>query len=157
MDITLYTSTSDRTALTKSMSNANTVTGLVRQDSRLGWKSITLLISGDFSTFAWNYLALTGGGRTRYYFIQNMTVQRNSLIEITAEEDVLMTFRAEIMNARGLVTRSGNLGNMYYDDGTLKTLASKNTTVKIFPSGFNDNPTYILVAAEGGEVQTTTT
>lgn len=157
MDITLYTTTSDRKALTKTLTNTNTVSGLVKQDSRLGWKSITLLISGDFSTFAWNYLALTAGGRTRYYFIQNMTVQRNSLIEITAEEDVLMTFKTEIMNARGLVIRSGNLGNMYYDDGTLKTLASRNTTVKIFPSGFNDNPTYILVAAEGGTAVSTST
>lgn len=155
MEITLYTSTSDKTALTKSLTNSNTVSGVVKQDSELGWKSVRLLISGDFSEFAWNYMSITAGGRTRYYFINNMTVRRTGLIEIEAAEDVLMTFRAEIMNARGLVVKSGNLGNMYYDDGTLKTLASKNTTVKVFPTGFNANPTYILVAAAGGEVSTT--
>lgn len=149
MEITLYMTTSDRRALTKTLTNSNIVTGLVRQDSKLGWKNINLLISGDFSTFSWNYISLTAGGRTRYYFIQNMTVQRNGITEITAEEDVLFTFKTEILQAKGLVVRSGNLGSMDYDDGTVKSLASQNCTILQFPNGFSDTATNILITAAG--------
>lgn len=149
MNITLYKTTSPKETLKKTLTGATIITGAVRQESdALGWRQISLTIGGSFDSFDYNYLSIKAGGRTRYYFITDTPVTVNGILTLRAQEDVLMSMQTEILQARGLVKRSGQ-GSLYLDDGTLKKLETTSITTLVFPSGFSDSGTYILATAAG--------
>ena len=55
---------------------------------------------------AGNYVAITGDGRPRYCYIRDVIKRPGGQMEITLEEDPLMTFSTEIMNIDAYVFRT---------------------------------------------------
>ncbi len=85
----------------------------------------------------------------RYYFVTDTEVTREGLITVTFSVDVLMSFKAHILQLPVVVDKQtmDENGDEYIDDGSLVTDNVMFTTVYNFPDGFNNTPEYILITA----------
>lgn len=82
----------------------------------------------------------------RYYFIQSITYEYNSLYVLELKEDVLYTHKDKILNENALIARAEGVYNLYTQDAERLTQQNTNTYIKEFPNSFND-VSYILTTA----------
>lgn len=73
----------------------------------------------------------------RYYYVDNIVVVNNKLMEIHCTSDVLMSFKAQLMNHKGIVARNEYVYNNYLDDEREKILKGKQYKI-IFARGGTD-------------------
>lgn len=87
----------------------------------------------------------------RWYYINDIISIRNDLWEIHAHVDVLFTWRADIANMEAVADKMENFSdaNVYFDDGSFIMDSRNDIQVKEFPSGLNENGSYILICAGG--------
>ena len=87
----------------------------------------------------------------RYYYITDITNLSNNRWRIDGTCDVLMSFKDDIMRTRAIIDKSENSlnANLYLNDGSFVMDSRKYNEVKEFPTGFNDNGSYILICAGG--------
>ena len=64
----------------------------------------------------------------RYYFITSIQIQPNKIYELFLECDVLESFKDDILQATGLITRSVD-GNPYFDGGDYLAEVRKTHTI----------------------------
>lgn len=85
----------------------------------------------------------------RYYDVVNRTAYRDGCWDVTFAEDVLMSFRRDIMNLSVIVDKQSmpSNGNEYIDDSSLVAENVMFQTVYNFQAGFNDTGEYILITA----------
>ena len=146
MQIQLYTITDDVNVVNKSLGTAKTITGTVRDSVDL-YKP-TILVAQDVSEYNYMYIP----DFDRYYFISGCVAVRTGVYQITeVYEDVLMSLKGQFLGIEAIIdkTESKTLGNEYVDDGSFITSAKSFTKVYNFPTGFNDNPEFILLTAGG--------
>ena len=76
---------------------------------------------------------------------------RNNLWELHAHVDVLYTWRADIRSTEAVVDKleREDQANLYFDDGSFIMDCRNAIEVKEFPSGLNENGSYILICAGG--------
>lgn len=99
--------------------------------------------------FEYNYMYISEFNR--YYFIDDITnVSANRWI-ITASVDVLFSFLSDILATTAIIDKSENENNsnLYLDDGSFIMDTRKYNEIKEFPSGLNENGSYILICAGG--------
>lgn len=99
--------------------------------------------------FNCNYIRI-GSPINRYYFVDEIITPVNKLIEIHCHVDVLMTYKNEIRQNKGIVLRQENQWNLYLNDGTFKVYQNPVILTKEFPSGFTDK-SFILAVAGGAD------
>ena len=87
----------------------------------------------------------------RWYFINDFVLIRKNIWEIHAHVDVLHTWRSDIGLTECVIDKSEEQqkANLYLDDGSFITECRNNIDVKEFPSGLNENGSYILICAGG--------
>lgn len=73
-----------------------------------------LILSGGYFNTDFNYISCDVGGRTRYYYVTDKTLS-GSICNVKLKEDVLMTFKTDILNSSGLIVRSLN-GSEWIND-----------------------------------------
>lgn len=85
----------------------------------------------------------------RYYNISDRNVMREGLCEVSFDVDVLMSFRADILNLSVVVDKQSmdENGNEYIDDSSLVAENVMFQTVYNFPGGFNSTGEFILITA----------
>lgn len=85
----------------------------------------------------------------RYYSVEDINCVSRNIYDITFSEDVLMSFRANIVALAAIVDKQTDdvNGDEYIDDSSLVMDNVMFGTTYEFPSGFNDNPSYILITA----------
>lgn len=85
----------------------------------------------------------------RYYSIVDRTAYREGVWDVSFAVDVLMSFRADILNLNVIVDKQSMIenGDEYIDDGSLVSENVMFQSVYNFPDGFNDNAEYILITA----------
>lgn len=85
----------------------------------------------------------------RYYNISDRNVLREGLCEVSFDVDVLMSFRADILNLSVVVDKQSmeENGNEYIDDSSLVAENVMFQTVYNFPGGFNSTGEFILITA----------
>lgn len=85
----------------------------------------------------------------RYYSIDDITVFRQGVTDVTMSVDVLMSFRRDILNSVAVVDKQAmqTNGDEYIDDGSLVTDNVMFTTIIEYEDGFNDDPEYVLIVA----------
>ena len=78
-----------------------------------------------------------------------ITASYDNLYDVSFAVDVLMSFRAEILQLSAIVDKQSmpENGDEYIDDGSLVTDNVMFTRVHEFSAGFNDGPEYILITA----------
>lgn len=96
----------------------------------------------DFSNVNYMYIS----DYNRYYFIKEIVTVPGGL-QISGHVDVLMSFKNEINNVGGIVSRSSNIQNNYLSDPKIKLLQYKKYETKKSTGSFDTDLNYYLVVA----------
>lgn len=152
-DIILYTNTSPRNYLNKTLTTLSTISGVLKDETSIVNPTIIIEYAGIPEEANYLYIAEFG----RYYYIEDINSVRNGLIEITCASDPLMSFNTSIKNCSGIIRRAQSAShyNMLLDDGSFRTYANPYIRTVAFPNGFT-NATFLLAVAGGaGEEEET--
>ena len=118
-------------------------------------KSITspsILIEQDVIGYNYAYIGLF----KRFYYIGDITIRKNDLMEVSLKSDPLQSFQEEIRNCYAAIERQKHDGNAFVDDPYHWTQINKD--IKIVPFMYEGAPfdlkhnedTYILTIAGRG-------
>ena len=147
MNILLYKTTNANNDLKKTISNKVELVGVLRDASSIIAPSILI----QSNPIGYNYAYIPEFGR--YYYIKNITAFRKGAYIIDLKCDVLMSFKEEILNMSGIVSRltSGD----EYANRDIKTKCLETHRKIVFENTpFTADGTYILVAQGGEETVT---
>ena len=147
MDIILYKTQSERERINKTLSDALTLTGTLRDESSVINPSF-IIQNENLSSYNYCYIS----SFNRYYFINNITSIRNGLWKIDCSVDVLMSYKQEILDLNVIVSdvSSGeNPDSVYVSGEQWFTMVKTKTDVLVFPSGLLDDGEYILITSGG--------
>lgn len=147
MEIVLYTTGSERHAISKTLQNGLELTGALRGESSVINPSFIVELSNPSQ---YNYCFINDFGR--YYFITNITSVRTNIWRIDCSVDVLMSFQSQILNLDVIVSdlSFGESPTETYMQGEQWETSVKNKTDIInFPSGLLDDGEYILITSGG--------
>ena len=143
--ITFQRNNSEVNALDKRLDDLLEAEGVLKEQSSIIDPQI--LVAGDLADFAeCNYMSVPAFGRS--YFVRDITSVRSGLLQISAHVDVLSSFKAQIRQNSGIVTRGENTYNLYLNDGSLKAYQDPYILTAPFPSGFTGQA-FILAVAGG--------
>ena len=147
MNILLYKTTNANNDLNKTISDKVELVGALRDASSIIAPSILI----QSNPIGYNYAYIPEFGR--YYYIKNITAFRKGAYIVDLKCDVLMSFREEILNMSGVVSRltSGD----EYANRDIKTKCLETHRKIVFENTpFTADGTYILVAQGGEETVT---
>lgn len=145
MRIIFYTNNSDSNELNK---NINLVTELqcnVNKDNLDVLSPILFLSYFDIKKLNINYCYIEE--LNRYYFIDSYTIEKNNLIKLNLETDVLMTFKNDILLSSGIVKETKNNQNNF--SSQFELLDTKQQKILYFSDGnnkFTDDKLYLVGA-----------
>lgn len=143
MNILIYSNSSDRKVVNKSITLITTLTGTLRDKCSIIDPVITVEGLTAAQAASANYIYIADFGR--YYYINDITFNGNLFI-LSCHVDVLMSFKSQFTELEGVISRQENSYNLYLQDGLFKTYQKPHISVKQFPSGFNTYQ-YILCVA----------
>ena len=161
MNVTFYQNNSDKRYLTKNLSNGKTYSGLIIKDSLdvLNPK-FRLQVSNDSINMImgfYNYMYIED--LNRYYYITDRKLLNGMVAEISAHEDVLMSFQG-IRNLDATITRQENIGINDIVDSLLPLKNRKDLAVIEFESSeFNitgatsGSYNFVLNISGGGSIE----
>lgn len=141
MNIILYNNKSENEKVAKDIEELATLTGTLRKATSI--TNPVIVIEHNFDTNI-NYCYIEEFGR--YYYIEDIILISNSLMELHLRCDVLMSFADSIKSQKAIIKRNTFLYNLYLDDGTFKCYQDINTVTRVFPNSFN-NETFVLAIA----------
>lgn len=142
MNITLYNQANDKRVVNKILGTAiATFSDAVARDS-FTVRNGEILINTAIDLSKCNYCYISD--LNRYYYINDVIIERKNMWVLSLKCDVLMTFKDGIKSLRGTVDRQENKYNGYIPDGEYKELAYSQITTKAFPNAMNSD-TLILM------------
>lgn len=132
MQVTLYTTTSDRNMLNKELQQIKTMDVKLKDDCTLlnPVFEVSKIAFSEISKANYCYIPDFG----RYYYIGNSDFLTGGIVSIPCEVDVLMSNKDDILNITGTVKRAENLNNGYLLDNEYNSLAYTNIVTKAFPN-----------------------
>lgn len=110
MIVYLYNTENDNNVLEKNLANEK-VYNNIRLKTPVDIIRPSLIIESD-EFLLYNYAYIPEF--KRYYFIENITIQSNKRYLLDLKIDVLMSFKNDILNAKGLILEDKN-GNKFID------------------------------------------
>lgn len=144
MNILLYKTTNANNDLNKTISDKVELVGALRDASSIIAPSILI----QSNPIGYNYAYIPEFGR--YYYIKNITAFRKGAYIVDLKCDVLMSFKEEILNMSGTVSRLTNGDD--YATRDIKTKCLETHRRLDFPdTPFTRNGTYILIAKGGAD------
>lgn len=119
MNITFFTNTFDRRVIDKSAmspySQIGTVSGTLRRETDVRRPVIQFALDDTYiNDPSLNYAYIADWGK--YYFITDKKVLRDGFVEFSLQEDVLMTFRTDILASDALIARWEQNESPYLSD-----------------------------------------
>ena len=142
MNILLYKTTNANNDLNKTISNKVELVGALRDASSIIAPSILI----QSNPIGYNYAYIPEFGR--YYYIKNITAFRKGAYIIDLKCDVLMSFKDEILNMSGIVSRL-TTGSPYVQRDVLCKVTETHKRIDFPATPFTRNGTYILIAKGG--------
>lgn len=142
MNILLYKTTNANNDLNKTISDKVELVGALREASSIIAPSILI----QSNPIGYNYAYIPEFGR--YYYIKNITAFRKGAYIVDLKCDVLMSFKEEILNMRGIVSRLTDGDD--YANRDVKTKCLETHRRLDFPeTPFTRNGSYILISKGG--------
>lgn len=142
-DIKLQINNSEPNRVKKDITDVITVSGTMRAGSSV--MSLSVTVQGDISTITGiNYMTIPAFERS--YFVTDIVVDSNNLLQIHGKVDVLSTYSEQILNNSAIIQRQESKWNLYLDDGVFQTYQNPDIVTKPFPSGFNTMEFVLAVA-----------
>lgn len=142
MNILLYKTTNANNDLNKTISDKVELVGALREASSIIAPSILI----QSNPIGYNYAYIPEFGR--YYYIKNITAFRKGAYIIDLKCDVLMSFKDEILNMSGIVSRL-TTGSSYVQRDVLCKVTETHKRIDFPATPFTRNGTYILIAKGG--------
>lgn len=142
MNITLYSTTSPAIQVNKTLTQRASITGEPHEIVSDKEMTLRLAIGNLANVKASNYCYI--GDTGKYYYINPDYKIENQSVIIALKEDVLMSFKTQLLAQTCTVSRNENLSNAYLYDNGYQLLAYKNIVTKQFPVGI-DTDTIILM------------
>ena len=142
MNILLYKTTNANNDLNKTISDKVELVGALREASSVIAPSILI----QSNPIGYNYAYIPEFGR--YYYIKNITAFRKGAYIVDLKCDVLMSFKEEILNMSGVVSRLTDGDD--YATRDIKTKCLETHRRLDFPeTPFTRNGSYILISKGG--------
>lgn len=142
MNITLYSTSSPAIQVNKTLAQRASITGEPHEIVSDKEMTLRLAIGNLANVKASNYCYI--GDTGKYYYINPDYKIENQSVIIALKEDVLMSFKTQLLAQTVTVSRNENLSNAYLYDNGYQLLAYKNIVTKTFPVGI-DTDTIILM------------
>lgn len=144
MEVIFYNNASDDRCINKVLIGGTSYSGQARDSVNIMNPVVRFDVS-DVLRYNYAYIPEL----QRYYAITEITASYDNLYDVSFAVDVLMSFRAEILQLSAIVDKQSmpENGDEYIDDGSLVTDNVMFTRVHEFSAGFNDGPEYILITA----------
>lgn len=142
MNITLYSTSSPAIQVNKTLTQRASITGEPHEIVSDKEMTLRLAIGNLANVKASNYCLIAETGK--YYYINPDYKIENQSVIIALKEDVLMSFKTQLLAQTVTVSRNENLSNAYLYDNGYQLLAYKNIVTKTFPVGI-DTDTIILM------------
>lgn len=142
MNILLYKTTNANNDLNKTISDKVELVGALRDASSIIAPSILI----QSNPIGYNYAYIPEFGR--YYYIKNITTFRKGAYIVDLKCDVLMSFKDEILNMSGIVSRL-TTGSPYVQRDVLCKVTETHKRIDFPATPFTRNGTYILIAKGG--------
>ena len=142
MKIILYNQSNDVRKVSKTLGTAiaQFPDAVARDSFDVRRGEITIVTSTDISKCNYCYIEELD----RYYYITDITIQRNNVWLLSLKCDVLMTFAGGIRALNGTVDRQQNKYNGYIPDGEYKQLAYSQITTKAFPNAMQSDSLILM-------------
>lgn len=146
MKITLYKSLDPINKIKKTLTKVKDVQS-VKWLNGTDMMNPTILLTGEVPDANYVYIDKFH----RYYFINDISVVREGLYQLSCGVDVLHTYADEILANDVVTERQENRYNTYLNDEEFLCYNYTYVQQKTYPSGFDVNPTiYIALATTGG-------
>ena len=142
MNIVLYSTASPAIQVNKSLTQKASITGEPHEIVSDKEMTLRLAIGNLASVKASNYCYIGETGKY-YYIVPDYKIENQSVI-IALKEDVLMSFKTQILAQTCTVSRNEQIANSYLYDDAYQLLAYKNIVTKKFPYGL-ENDSMILM------------
>ena len=142
MNIILYSTSSPAIQVSKALTQRASITGEPHEIVSDKEMTLRLAIGNLANVKASNYCYIPE--TEKYYYINPDYKIENQSVIIALKEDVLMSFRSQLLTQTCTVSRNEQLSNAYLFDNGYQLLAYKNIVCKMFPVGI-DTDTIILM------------
>ena len=142
MEILLYKTTNANNDLNKTISNKVELVGALRDASSIIAPSILI----QSNPIGYNYAYIPEFGR--YYYIKNITAYRKGAFIVDLKCDVLMSFKEEILNMSGIVSRLTD-GSPYAQRDVLCKVTETHRRLDFPETPFTRNGSYVLISKGG--------
>lgn len=144
MEVVFYYNLSDARCINKELVEGETFIGQMRDEVSI-MNPIIRFDTDQIMRYNYAYIPEL----QRYYSIDDVTVFRQGVTDVTMSVDVLMSFRRDILNTIAVVDKQAmqENGDEYIDDGSLVTDNVMFTTIIEYDGGFNSTPEYVLIVA----------
>ena len=141
MDILLYTNNSDNNVLNKDIVLQSQLVCYANKENIDILSPDILLSYIDIKALNINYCYIKE--LNRYYYINSYKYEKNHLLKLTLQTDVLMTFRDNILLSSGIVKNTKNIQNYNSNFEVLDTTTEKIITFEnnLFS---NENKLYLV-------------
>lgn len=141
MDILLYTNNSDNNVLNKDIVFQKQIVCYANKENIDILSPDILLSYIDIKALNVNYCYIKE--LNRYYYINSYKYEKNHLLKLTLQTDVLMTFRDNILLSSGVVKNTKNIQNYNSNFEVLDTSTEKIITFEnnLFS---NENKLYLV-------------
>jgi len=143
MTIKLYNNKSRANKINKVLEDEASFTGEFIESTNMEGPSFTLdMESTALNNYNYAYIV----DFNKYYFIVSKTIEEANIIRLNLAPDVLMTYKAQLVNCPAIISRASKLWNLYLQDAGRQTQQNQNTYIKEFPNSL-DSISFILITA----------
>lgn len=142
MDLVLYKCADDPRTISKSLSDALTVSCHIKNECSIMQPEFYINNNDTIISGGYNYAAAFG----KYYFISDITLTPAQALRIRCREDVLYTYAAQILACPAIVARNSGVPNTYLPDPELPLEQYKNQQVLQFTRFYYYAQTIIVCA-----------
>lgn len=144
MEIQFFKNNYKTNSFKRNFVSQKTLSGTLKEGSDVLSPSITVEIENPIE-----YNMMYIPDFKRYYFIGWENINANFWRVYSTGIDVLFTYKNEILSLNAIIDKQEIINNELIDDGSYIKQVDTFPEVKPFATGFNDNPTYILMTANG--------
>lgn len=145
MQVTFYVNTSDNRVVSKSLTTL--LSDVIIQNQPINRDKPTFTVKFNEQLLKSNYCYIDVFDR--YYYIDNIETQGQTLSVICEKCDVLMSFKKFFKSLDALVTRQSNRYNTYLADEKVEVYSNCIYTTKRFPNSVRQSECYILLINGG--------
>lgn len=141
--IVTYWNTSDNNYVNKNITQVASIQGTLRNETEV--VDPTIIMEVDHPN-KFNYLYIQEFAR--YYYVRSIRSLRNNLIEVSAHCDVLMTYKAQLLELECVINRNTHDYNVYLPDDQFSALGYERVQCKEFPNALTAHKNFVLACAD---------